>query len=437
MKKIFSYLIQFQIYNFKFFLVFLLFFNFLSAQDYSFDFEKFEKTPYEHIGIFKMQSDISKLNNSSDLYKLSFFNKEEKDFWDSYYASIQLKGSYEISKFKFTLDLKDKLSYTSNDEFENDFSIYESFLNSNLSINFDSQIGKKSVKWGKGYIWNPVSFVGRQKDINNINAGLEGFWMFKLNYVKSLSGILQNFSISPVIIPVNKEINADFSDVDNINFIMNNYFLIANIDFDTYLFFENSEFKKFGADFACNVLANWEIHAEYVFEKDVVTNSLNSNFNVGSMVDNSHKYLFGTRILFETNTTVILEYLHNDSGLDKEQMINFYDAIDSAISGNPALLPIIKDYQFENFTNQFLMKDYLYFKFSHPEPFNVLYFTPSIFVLYNLNDNSKMIGVEFSYSRFNNLNLKLKYNLLSGNLNSEFGGKISSKKLSLLIDYTF
>ncbi len=409
----------------------------LSAQEYSFDFEEFKKTPYEHIGIFKMQSDISKLNNSSDLYKLSFFNKEEKDFWDSHYASIQLRGSYEISKFKFTLDLKDKLSYTSNDEFENDFSIYESFLNSNLSTNFDFQLGKKSVKWGKGYIWNPVSFVGRQKDINDIDTGLEGFWMFKLNYVKSLSGILQNFSISPVIIPVNKEINANFSDDDNINFILNNYFLIADTDFDTYLFYENSEFKKFGADFARNILANWEIHAEYVFEKDVITNSLNSNFNVGSMVDNSHKYLFGTRILFETNTTVILEYLHNDSGLDKEQMTNFYDAIDSAISGNPALFPIIKDYQFENFTNQFLMKNYLYSKFSHPEPFNVLYFTPSIFVLYNLNDNSKMIGVEFSYSRFNNLNLKLKYNSLSGNLNSEFGGKISSKKLSLLIDYTF
>ncbi|MDA3872072.1 MAG: hypothetical protein PF551_06955 [Candidatus Marinimicrobia bacterium] len=409
----------------------------LSAQEYSFDFEEFKKTPYEHIGIFKMQSDVSKLNNSSNIYKLSFFNKEEKDFWDSHYASLQLRGSYEISKFKFTLDLKDKLSYTSNDEFENDFSIYESFLNSNLSTNFDFQLGKKSVKWGKGYIWNLVSFVGRQKDINDIDAGLEGFWMFKLNYVKSLSGILQNFSISPVIIPVNKEINANFSDDDNINFILNNYFLIADTDFDTYLFYENSEFKKFGADFARNILANWEIHAEYVFEKDVVTNSLNSNFNVGSMVDNSHKYLFGTRILFETNTTVILEYLHNDSGLDKEQMTNFYDAIDSAISGNPALLPIIKDYQFENFTSQFLMKDYLYLKFSHPEPFNVLYFTPSIFVLYNLNDNSKMIGVEFSYSRFNNLNLKLKYNSLSGNLNSEFGGKISSNKLSLLIDYTF
>ena len=409
----------------------------LSAQEYSFDFEEFKKTPYEHIGIFKMQSDISKLNNSSDLYKLSFFNKEEKDFWDSHYASIQLRGSYEISKFKFTLNLKDKLFYTSNDEFENDFSIYESFLNLNLSTNFDFQLGKKSVKWGKGYIWNPVSFVGRQKDINDIDAGLEGFWMFKFNYVKSLSGILQNFSISPVIIPVNKKINANFSDDDNINFILNNYFLIADTDFDTYLFYENSEFKKFGADFARNILANWEIHAEYVFEKDVITNSLNSNFIVGSMVDNSHKYLFGTRILFETNTTVILEYLHNDSGLDKEQMTNFYDAIDSAISENPALFPIIKDYQFENFTNQFLMKDYLYFKFSHPEPFNVLYFTPSIFVLYNLNDNSKMIGVEFSYSRFNNLNLKLKYNSLSGNLNSEFGGKISSKKLSLLIDYTF
>ena len=301
----------------------------------------------------------------------------------------------------------------------------------------DFQIGKKSVKWGKGYIWNPVSFVGRQKDINDVDAGLEGFWMLKLNYVKSLSGILQNFSISPVIIPVTKKLNEDFSDDENVSFVLNNYFLIADTDFDTYLFYEDTKFKKLGFDFARNILANWEIHAEFVFEKYVTQNSLNSSFIVETKTDDTHEFLFGTRILFETNTTVILEYLHNDSGLDKDQMNNFFDAVDVAISGNPELLPIIKNYQSVNLTGQYLMKDYIYAKLSHPEPFDILYFTPSVFILYNLNDNSKMIGGEFNYSRFENLNLKLKYNFLSGYLNSEFGGKINSEKLSFLIDYTF
>ncbi|MBC8186368.1 hypothetical protein H8E88_35240 [candidate division KSB1 bacterium] len=418
-------------------IILILTVNLLVAQDYSFDFEEFEKKPYEFVGNLQLQSDFSQLNNSSNLYKLSFLNKEDEDYWDSYFASVQLKGSYEISKFKFSADLKDKITYNTNNEFENDFNIYESFLNTNFSTNFDFQIGKKSVKWGKGYIWNPVSFAGRQKDINDVDAGLEGFWMLKFNYVKSLSGILSNFSVSPVIIPVTKEINDDFSDEKNISFILNNYFLIADTDFDSYIFYEDTKFKKIGFDFARNILANWEVHAEYVFEKDVSQSSLNSDFAIESKTEDTHGYLFGTRILFETNTTLILEYLHNDSGFNAEQMENYYDAIDSAILPNPTLLPIIKQYQSENLSDQYLMKDYIYAKFLHPEPFDILYFSPSVFVLYNLNDNSKMIGGDLNYSRFENLNLKLKYNLLFGDSNSEFGEKMSSKKLSLLADYTF
>ena len=418
-------------------LIIVFFITLLFAQEYSFDFEEFNKKPYEYIGIFQIQSEFSELNNSSGLYKLSFLNKEKEDYLDSYFATLQLKGSYDISKIKLSLDIKDQLFYTTNDEWENNFSIYESFINVDISTNIDFQIGKKSVKWGKGYIWNPVSFVGRQKDINDVDAGLEGFWMLKLDYVKSLSSVLQNFSISPVIIPVSGEINEDFSEEDSFNFILNNYFLIKDTDVGLYFFADDSKFRKFGADLARNILPNWEIHAEYVLGKDVTSSRMNSDFIVESTTDDTHDYLFGTRILFETNTTLIAEYLNNDSGLDEEQMNNFFAAIEIATSENSELLPLIKEYQSENLSSQFLMKDYFYAKLSHPEPFDFLYFTPSGFVLYNLNDNSKMIGGEFNYSRFDNLNLKIKYNFLFGDLNSEFGGKISSKKLSLLADYTF
>jgi len=420
-----------------FILLIISFTALLFAQEYSFDFNEFKKKPYEYVGSFQVQSEISELNKSSNLYKLSFLNKEEKDIWDSYSTFVQLKGSYEISRFKILLNLKDRLTYTTNDEFENDFNIYESFLNTSFSTNWDLQIGKKSVKWGKGYIWNPVSFVGRQKNINDVDGDLEGFWMLKFGFVKSFSGFLQNFSINPIIIPVQKDINEDFSDDKTVNFILNNYFLVADTDFDTYLFYENSEFKRFGLDFARNILTNWEIHAEYVFQKHITETLLNLDFTTESSYRNSHDYLFGTRILFETNTTLILEYLHNDSGIDKRQMNTFFDATKIALYENPNLLPTIKNYQLENFNSQFLMKDYLYLKLSHPEPFDILYFTPGMFILYNIDDKSQMIGGEFSYSRFDNLNLKLKYNLLLGELKSEFGGKISSEKLSLLIDYSF
>ena len=409
----------------------------LSAQEYSFDFEDFEKKPYELIGNFKFQSDFTKLDKSPALYSLNFLKKAEVDYWDSYSASLKLIGSYELSMFKFSLDIKDQLTYTTNNKIENNFNIYESFVNTDISKNIDLQIGKKSVKWGKGYIWNPVSFVGRQKDINDVDAGLEGFWLMKLDYVKSLSGVIQNFSITPAIVPVLENINEDFQDEENFNFILNSYFLIKDTDLDFYLLMKDDQFQKFGLDLARNIIPSWEIHTEYVFSKNVVTNWWNSDFVVKSTTDDTHDYLFGTRILFETNTTLIIEYLHNDAGLNTEQMVSFFDAVEFAISDNPDLLPGIKQYQSESFISQFLMKDYLYAKVSQPEPFDILYFTPSVYILYNLNDNSEMIGGELSYSRFENLNLKLKYNLLFGELNSEFGGKISSDKLSLLIDYTF
>lgn len=421
----------------KFLIIFLLSFNYLSAQEYSFDFEEFEKKPYEYIGNFRIQPDFMLLNKSSKLYALSFQNKEEKDYWDSYNASLQLKGSYEISKFKFSLDIKDQLSFTKNDELENNFSIYEFFGDANLSTNFSMQIGEKSVKWGKGYIWNPVSFVGRQKDINDVDAGLEGFWMMKLDYVKSLSGLLQNYSITPVFIPVTEDINKDFQLMNSFNFILSSYFLIKDTDIDFYLFIQEKNFQKLGFDFARNILPNWEIHAEYVYEKEVIINLWNSDYEVEQFKMESNNYLFGSRMLFPTNTTVIFEYLHNDAGLDTEQMTIFFEAVKLATSGNPTLLPIIKEYQMESFSGQFLMKDYLYLKLSQPEPFDILYFTPSVYLLHNMNDNSEMIGGELNYSRFGDLNMKLKYNLMFGEENSEFGEKISSDKINFLMEYVF
>ncbi len=397
--------------------------NVLLAQEYSFDPEEFEKKPYEFIGSFKIQPEIAFLNNSSKLYSLSFFNKKEKDYWDSYSGSIQLKATYEYSKCKFFLDFKNQFTFTTNDNFENDFKTYELYNNVDFSTNFSMQVGKKAVKWGKGYIWNPVSFAGRQKDINDIDTGLEGFWMLKLDYVKSLPGVIQNLAITPVIIPVTSYVNEEFQKENSLIFILKNSLLLYNTDLDFYLSMEDGNFQRFGIDFAKNILPNWEIHGEYVFEKKGIIEFCNSSYEIEREISERSSYLLGSRILFATNTTIILEYLHNGLGLTEGQMKNFYNAVDLAVS--------------ENLSKQFLMKDYLYLKLSQPEPFNILYFTPSVYILYNINDKSRMVGGDLNYSRFENINLKLKCNLMFGDTDSEFGEKISSKKISFQVEYIF
>ena len=79
----------------------------------------------------------------------------------------------------------------------------------------------------------------------------------------------------------------------------------------------------------------------------------------------------------------------------------------------------------------------MYLKISQPEPFNILYLTLSIFSLYNIADQSLMIGGEFTYKRFDNLDLKLRYNFLTGGGNTEFGEKINKQKILFIIEYVF
>ncbi len=395
---------------------------FSQEEEYTFDGDEFKKKSFELISRIRLQPELMFLNTSSRLYALSFLDKEPENIMDSYGGFIQLKGSFEISKFKLYADIKNLLQYTKENEVENNFYIYESYINMDISKTFSIKAGKSSVKWGKGYIWNPVSFASRPKDITNVEEGLEGFWMLKFDYVKALSGFIQNFSISSLIIPVSSGINNDFGKENSINFIFNGYFLISNFDFGLYLFMRENKFYKYGFDFARNILENWEIHGEYVFEKD------ESSF---------HNFLIGTRILFASDTTIILEYLHNGGGLIESQINGFYNNIDYVISGDRSLLPEVQRFQSKYLTSQFFMKDYLYLRISQPEPFNILYLTPSIYSLYNISDKSQMIGGEFIYKRFNNLDLKLRFSFLTGGSYTEFGEKISSQKILFIMEYVF
>jgi len=75
------------------------------------------------------------------------------------------------------------------------------------------------------------------------------------------------------------------------------------------------------------------------------------------------------------------------------------------------------------------MQDYLYLKLSQPEPFDILYFTPSAFVIYNLNDNSLRLGGDFKYTRVTNLELTLRQQYFPAHQRTEFGEKTTAYKI--------
>ena len=60
------------------------------------------------------------------------------------------------------------------------------------------------------------------------------------------------------------------------------------------------------------------------------------------------------------------------------------------------------------------MKDYLYLRVTQKEPFDILYFTPAITTIMNLNDRSLSLSPELLYTGFTNWEFRLKGTALVG-----------------------
>ena len=108
-------------------------------------------------------------------------------------------------------------------------------------------------------------------------------------------------------------------------------------------------------------------------------------------------------------------------------------------SGNDTLIS-----KAENISNAYggqnPMRDYLYLRISHKEPFEILYLTPAITGLCNLHDRSFSISPEVLYRGIANTELGLKGTFLAGiagKRETEYGEKQSDYRAELRLRYFF
>jgi len=83
------------------------------------------------------------------------------------------------------------------------------------------------------------------------------------------------------------------------------------------------------------------------------------------------------------------------------------------------------------------MKDYLYLRISQKEPFDILYFTPSLTTIVNVRDPSFSIAPEVAYTGITNLELRLKATFLVGSEGTEFGEKPNNYRIEFRARYYF
>ncbi|RPI52449.1 MAG: hypothetical protein EHM49_05570, partial [Deltaproteobacteria bacterium] len=218
--------------------------------------------------------------------------------------------------------------------------------------------------------------------------------------------------------------------------------LYRDTDIDLIFYTGDSRSTRYGLDFSKNIAPNFEIHGElgYVPRQDGVILQDDGSALVKETGALSH--LLGLRYLSENDITSIIEYYHNDAGYTEEEMERFFQLISDGenqflASGSDALLEKARDMSLRSYGKPQPGRNYLYARFTQKEPFDILYFSPGLFTIINLDDKSYSINPEIVYTGFTNWELRLRFSYLNGGTSTEYGEKMNSNKLELRLRYFF
>jgi len=403
--------------------------------------KEIEKKPYSIGGFLELRPVLLGLDRDSAFYRIKFFDKDEGSTLEQYNFGLRLEGSYQkgIASLYFRTD---SLLWHDYQGWDGDIDLLEGYLSLKPSPSFTLDAGKKAVQWGKGYAFNPAAFVSRPKDPDNPTEALEGYYVITADLIKSFDGPLKTLAFTPVILPVTESINDDFGEPDHINFAAKLYFLLWDTDMDILFFTGESRTTRYGFDFARNIKTNFEVHGEVAWITDFKSKSIDSRGNLSTDESDILKYLFGIRYLTTNEITFIIEYYHNGGGIYEDDGENFFEFVDRAydmflLTGNSSQLNRAARLSQGTLASAKPMRDYLYFRASWSEPFDILYFTPAVTTIVNLNDQSLSITPELMYSPKTNLEFRLRSAFLIGGKETEYGEKQNDYKIELRVRYYF
>lgn len=425
-------------------LIFLLFLPAatLAEEPYTLDASEIEKKPYHLSGYVEFRPVLYALDKDSALHKLLYYNKEQGSTLNEWNARLQLEGAYEKGMSRVYVKTNTDYRYTSDLGGNERTAIFEGYGTLKPTPSWKFELGKKNLKWGKGYAWNPVNFLDRSKDPNDPELSIEGNIMATMDYIRSFDGPLKTLSFTPVIFPVYDHINDDSGVNNRLNVAGKIYLLLYDTDLDFIYVADGSRTARMGFDFSRNISTNFEIHGELAYIQGYQKQALDANGVIQSQNQDTVNGLIGIRHLTTFDLTTILEYYHNGMGFSSDDMKNYYNYIHRGYdlyktTGNARMLTTAQNLTTGNYGRFSPMEDYLQLRLSQKEPFDILYFSPAITVMLNLNDQSYNVTPELLYTGITNLELRLRVGFICGSRDTEFGEKQNDYRFEFRAGYYF
>jgi hypothetical protein len=412
-----------------------------AAEEYSFDSAEFERKPFELGGHAQLKQEDFFFNRGAAFYKLNNFDEPQRARLDRTTATLQLAGKlrHGIGTFDFRTNLDHAWDQLGHDY---DNKAFEAAYSIRPDPGLTLEAGKRVLRWGKGYAWNPIGFVERPKDPNDPELAREGFVMADGDLIFNPGGDLRTVAFTPVLLPVGRDVNGDFGASGHWNPAAKLYFLYRDTDIDLAWQGKGSRPARYGADFSRNIASNFEIHGEWArileFPKPVV----DSAGQVTPEIHDATSTLLGVRYLTASDTTYIAEVYRNGTGYSEEEARQFYEFVNAALAqfeqtGSTALLQRALSLSQGSYGRANAGRDYVYFRAQQKDAFGTVYLQAAVTAMVNLQDRSYQLTPELLYAGVKNLDLRLRLFLLHGGASTDFGEKQNSRKLEVYARYYF
>ncbi len=428
--------------------------------DDSFDIPEVEDKHFEFWGQAEFRAYERILNKDSAIYQQRYYDSPKDDLQadmllrfkpefslkynaaglyarprlDVEWSQLPLKGSSKP-------DEPSEMFFKNDDHWAGEIMLEEGFASWRPEPWFTAEIGKKVLKWGKGYAWNPVSFASRPKDVDDPDQTREGYVMGYTDAIFSFDGPLKTFAVTPVLVPVREQVNAELATQDSLLYGGKLYFLLYDIDVDLMAMAGDGYDTSLGMDFAANITENFAIHGEAAVKIDHKKTVFDASGATENYSDNAWSFLLGIRYLTESDTTFLLEYYHNGDGYSNSQLKEYYNYVHDAyddylLTGSAAKINTSKNVS-GYYNKSSVGQDYAYLRIAQKEPFNILYLTTTMTVIANLGDKSVSFNPELSYMLTSNMELKPRFTIPTGSDDSEFGNKLNAVRGELRLVYSF
>ena len=404
----------------------------------SFDVSAYDKKAFEWTGFIEARPERQWLRQDSAGYVLQYPG-------DTRSSANRLGGAAELSGVlrhqPFSFNFTGHASWIDESRgSDNDSRMYEAYAAWQIDERSNVELGKRALRWGKGYAWSPVAFLERPKDPTDPELAREGFVMATGSWVRSFDGPVKTLSLTAAVVPTTSSLNTDFgggaTNAGHPNPALKLYGLVYDTDIDLIWTARGSRGSRFGLDFSRNLGSQVEVHGEWARVSDAPRATLTPSNALQTLNQTYNSALIGARYLNERDTTIIFELYRNGGGYTTDELGAFYDLVRASVT-NPALTQPASRAAAQGYNRPNAAQRYAYLRVSQKEPFDILDFTPSVSLIANTSDHSWSLIPELLYTGVKNLELRARVALNRGDAGTEYGERIVRSRIELRARFYF